>query len=155
MSCQLDRLDAKQSVTATFDLQAATTTGASMLSLAATAAQDVGSAASGTIGLHVVNGPFVADEVIHVVKKKALVTIVCATTTKKACKGSLRLTSAASGAKPKVLGKAHFAIRRGRTATLKVGLRSVKLAAGEQIAADLTIRAAGASQTSRVTLQGE
>jgi hypothetical protein len=153
--CQLGRLGAKQAVVATFDLQAATTTGAATLTLAATAAQDVGGAASGAIGLRVVDGPFVADEVIRVVKRKALVTVVCATTTKKACKGGLRLTPVASGAKPKVLGKAHFAIRRGRTATLKVRLKGVKLAAGDQLAADLTIRTAGASETSRVTLQGE
>jgi hypothetical protein len=153
--CQLARLEAGQQATVTLDLQAGTTTGAALLSLAATAAQDVGGAASATAGLRVVDGAFVASDVIPVVGRKALVPITCATTTGRACRGGLRLAPTEGDARPRVLGKARFSVRRGRTVTRKVRLKKVRLAPGEQRPADLTLRAAGSSDVSRVTLEGQ
>jgi hypothetical protein len=151
VSCQVDRLDAGQQATLTVDLQTGNTMGTSTLSLMATAAQDVGSGASAEVDLRVVDGPFVTTNVIHVVKHKALVPIACATTRRKVCKGRLGLSSA--DAKPRTLGRARFGIRRDRTVTVKVPLRRVKLHPGDQVAAELTIRAAGAKATTPVTLQ--
>jgi hypothetical protein len=146
--CELPRLDPGQTASVTFELQTGAA-GVTIIALAATAAQDVGGNASATIRLRAVDGPYVTEDVVRVVKRKALVPIACAAVTRKVCKGSVRLSST-SGT---VLGRGRLSLRRGRTKTMKVRLKGVQLDPGASTEVDVTLRSAGEDATERIVLR--